>query len=80
MVIIQKKIMKFMEEVENKNYNVKNALNKFNPLTSHLYFKISFYYFKQFLGKFYCMFLWVYGYVLLFIYVFYLLFFYYRKL
>ena len=50
---IKKKINVYLINHELISGNLQNPLNTFNPLTSHLYFKISFLYFKQFMGKSY---------------------------
>jgi hypothetical protein len=47
--VIKGKIDKFRKA--NEKDTVKNPLNTFNPLTSHLYFKISFVYLKTFISK-----------------------------
>ena len=48
--IIKKKINKYILEHEINKNKLKNPLNTFNPLTSHLYFKISYLYFKTFIN------------------------------
>jgi hypothetical protein len=49
--IIKNKIDRFRKT--NEKDTVKNPLNTFNPLTSHLYFKISFVYLKTFTSRIY---------------------------
>jgi len=49
---IQSTINQFWLEQESKGNKVTNALNTFNPLTSHLYFKISFIFFKIFISNY----------------------------
>lgn len=51
--MIQYKINNFIRINQNSKEKMSNPLNTFNPLTSHLYFKISFIYFKTFLSKIY---------------------------
>ena len=48
--VIKKKINKYILEHEINKNKLKNPLNTFNPLTSHLYFKISYLYFKTFIN------------------------------
>jgi hypothetical protein len=47
--IIRSKIDKFLKV--NEKDTLKNPLNTFNPLTSHLYFKTSFVFMKSFISK-----------------------------
>lgn len=47
---IKKKIDDFIKLKQLNRYKV-FSLNTFNPLTTHLYFKVSFKFMKQFLGK-----------------------------
>lgn len=49
---IQSTINQFWLEQESKGNKVTNSLNTFNPLTSHLYFKISFIFFKLFISNY----------------------------
>jgi hypothetical protein len=49
---IQSTINQFWMDQENKGNKVTNSLNTFNPLTSHLYFKISFIFFKIFISNY----------------------------
>ena len=48
--IIKRKINKYIMQHEINKNKLKNPLNTFNPLTSHLYFKISYLYFKTFIN------------------------------
>lgn len=50
--MIQNTINQFWLDQENKGNKVSNSLNTFNPLTSHLYFKISFIFFKIFISNY----------------------------
>ena len=49
---IQSNINQFWINQDNKGNKVTNSLNTFNPLTSHLYFKISFIFFKIFITSY----------------------------
>lgn len=49
--IVQRKINYIMNKIKKIKIGVNNPLNTFNPLTSHLYFKISFYYLAQMISK-----------------------------
>jgi len=49
--VIKKKIDDFIKLKHPSRYKV-FTLNTFNPLTTHLYFKVSFKFMKQFLGNF----------------------------
>lgn len=49
--MIKKKIEVFIRDNEQSKEAIKNPLNTFNPLTSHLYFKISFIYLKTLISK-----------------------------
>ena len=49
---IQSTINQFWLEQESRGNKVTNSLNTFNPLTSHLYFKISFIFFKIFISNY----------------------------
>ena len=46
---VKKKIAKYIEKKKINKDKLQNPLSNFNPLTSHLYFKISFLYFKTFI-------------------------------
>ena len=48
--IIKRKINKYIMQHEINKNKLKNPLNTFNPLTSHLYFKISYLYLKTFIN------------------------------
>ena len=48
--IIKRKINKYIMQHEINKNKLKNPLNTFNPLTSHLYFKISYLYIKTFIN------------------------------
>ena len=50
--LIQFQINQHLRTVESNKTKVANPLNKFNPLTSHLYFKISFLYLKTFIENY----------------------------
>lgn len=50
--LIQFQINNYLRQNEQGMTKVTNPLNKFNPLTSHLYFKISFFYLKTFISNF----------------------------
>jgi hypothetical protein len=49
--LIKFQINAHLRSIEQNKAKVTNPLNKFNPLTSHLYFKISFLYMKTFMSK-----------------------------
>lgn len=48
---IRTNINNFINSVEKNKDKLSNPLNTFNPLTSHLYFKMSYTYFRTFLSK-----------------------------
>jgi hypothetical protein len=48
---IKNKIQSFIKENEENKETMRNPFSVFNPLTSHLYFKISFLYLKTFIGN-----------------------------
>ena len=51
--IINRKINLVINRLQNKKNLIEHSLNNFNPLTSHIYFKLSFYYLIDVIRKYF---------------------------